>query len=246
LAIYTLIRQNPLKLQAIDDNQLFLIAWFLTNFALIYIPTDFQIHMLNGWQVPIAILAVQGLFRYIIPWISEYSETALRRVRGALPGPDGMRRAIAALFILVILPTNIYLWGWRFLDLKRHDYPYYLYKDETQAMNWMNGHGDPNQVVLSSLTTGQYVPMLTGMHAFLAHWAQTLDFYGKEQMVQDFFSANTSDAIRQSILRQYHVEYVLYGPAEKALGGYQPQDSSFLKPVYSSPQVVVYQVVIHH
>jgi hypothetical protein len=243
LALYTVIRQNPLNLKAMDDNQLFLVGWFLANFALIYIPTDFQIHMLNGWQVPIAILAVQGLFRYILPWATDRGKGIAQRLQRVAPGGGFWRRGLAVMFILLILPTNLYLWGWRFLDLKRHDYPYYLHKDEVQAMSWMSVHSDPNQVVLSSLTTGQYVPALTGMHAFLAHWAQTLDFYGKEQMVQEFFSANTSDAWRVQILRQYHVEYILYGPAEKVLGSYQPQTSAFLQPVFSSPNAVVYQVI---
>ncbi len=243
LALYTVIRQNPLNLKAMDDNQLFLVGWFLANFALIYIPTDFQIHMLNGWQIPIAILAVQGLYRYVLPWVAGRGKAIAQRLQWIAPGAEFWRQGLSALFILIILPTNLYLWGWRFLDLKRHDYPYYLYTDEVQAMSWISIHGDPNQVVLSSLTTGQYVPALTGMHAFLAHWAQTLDYYGKEQLVQEFYRSNTSDTWRIHILQQYHVEYVLYGPAEKALGDYQPQNSAFLHPVFSSSRVVVYQVM---
>ncbi len=63
LALYTAIRQNPLQLQGVSDNDLFVRGWFWISFVLVYLPVDYQIHMLNGWQVPIAILATRGDFR---------------------------------------------------------------------------------------------------------------------------------------------------------------------------------------
>ena len=51
------VKANPLRLRGLDNKELFLRGWFLANLVLIYVPVDFQIHMLNGWQVPIAILA---------------------------------------------------------------------------------------------------------------------------------------------------------------------------------------------
>ncbi len=235
LAIFTILRENPFRLRALDDNALFLKAWFLANFALIYIPTDYQIHMLNGWQVPIAILATQGLFRYGAPFA--------RRILGArLLHPRSVQNALAVVLILVILPTNIYLWVWRFVDLARHDYPYYLYDDEIAALAWLEDNAQSQDVVLSSLTVGQYVPALTGAHAFLAHWAQTLDFYGKSAMVEEFFAEDTEDAHRREILEKYSVDYVIYGPAEQALGLWEPEKSSFLVPTFSTFHVKVYTV----
>lgn len=240
LALYTALRNNPLKVANKDDKQLFLLAWFLFNFLLIYIPTDFQIHMLNGWQVPMAILATQGLFYYVAP-------RALKMARKVSPawkslGIDIARRGLAVIFLLAILPTNLYLWGWRFTDLSHHEYPYYLYKDEVSAMSWLAGHASPDQVVLSSLTTGQYIPALAGTHAFLAHWAQTLNYYGKENMVEEFFDDKTSDTRRLQILHEYQVSYVFYGPAEQYLGGYNPGNSSLFKIAFSSPRVKVFEV----
>jgi hypothetical protein len=238
LALYTVIRMNPLRLTRLDDRRLFLVAWFIANGLLIYIPTDFQIHMLNGWQVPIAILAVIGLFEYIFPWAAGLSS----RIQAFASNPEKLRGVLSALLIAVILPTNLYLFAWRFIDLKRHDYPYYLYKEEVQAFNWLDQEASDDQVILSSITTGQYIPMFTGSHAFLAHWAQTLDFYNKDRMVSEFFSGFTSDARRADILKQYGVSYVFYGPAERELGPYDPSASPLLEQVYSTPQVSVFAV----
>ncbi len=237
MALFTIVKRNPLRLKQFNDQDLFLLAWFLISFALIYVPTDYQIHMLNGWQVPMSILAVQGLYLYIIPWLQ--SLIARRRLDW-LPGTA--TRLAAAALVMIVLPTNIYLFTWRFTDLSKHDYPYYLYNDEISAMNWLEANAKPEDVVLSSLTTGQYIPALTGTNAFLAHWAQTLDFYGKSEMVQEFFDAGTSDTRRQQILLEYHVRYIFDGPAEQALGKYDLDHSSLVKTAYTTPMVKVYVV----
>jgi hypothetical protein len=235
LAVFTVIRDNPLRWQDFDNDQLFLRAWFLGNFLLIYIPTDYQIHMLNGWQIPIAILATQGLFRYILPSIENTFKS-----RYSISTPL-IQRGLVITLIVAILPTNLYLLTWRFVELARHDYPYYLYQDENSALQWLEANGRPDEVVLSSLTVGQYIPALTGLHAFLAHWAQTLDFYGKSAMVAEFFANETPDTRRQQILEQYSVDYVFYGPAERALGGYDPSQSPLFVELFSAPSTNIYR-----
>jgi hypothetical protein len=237
LAVFTFVRQNPLRLRGLDDNQLFLKAWFFFNFLLIYIPTDYQIHMLNGWQIPIAILATQGLFYYVIPFI----ERLTIQQRWHWSKEDIGRGAIIAT-MLIVLPTNIYLFAWRFIDLGRREYPYYLHQDELTALKWLENNAASDDVILSSLTIGQYIPALTGAHAFLAHWAQTVDFYHKTAMVEEFFAEDTTDIRHQQVLKQYQVDYIFYGPAEQAIGKYRLADADFLTLVASTSQVKVYAV----
>jgi hypothetical protein len=235
LALYTFVRKNPLELARADDNGLFLTAWFLTSFMLIYAPVDFQIHMINGWQVPIAILATQGLFDYVLPAIQ-------RLVHSPAWSVESLRRAAVIALVVIVLPTNLYLWTWRFVELRRHDYPYFLYNDEVAAFHWLEANAHPDDVVLSSITIGQYVPAMTGTHAFLAHWAQTVQYYDKTAMVNEFYAGGTDDARRAEILRQYRVKYVFYGPAEQALGSYDVGRSDLLQLAFSSPEANVYEV----
>ncbi|NMC78948.1 MAG: hypothetical protein GYA59_06280, partial [Chloroflexi bacterium] len=235
LSVYTVIRDNPLKLAKYNDNDLFLLAWFLVSFLLIYLPVDYQIHMLNGWQVPIALLATTGLFKYVLPFVKK-GLGRFAQAEGAL------QRGIAMAFILVIVPTNLYLLAWRFTELSRHDYPYYLYKDEVAAMQWLDAHSTGDDVVLSSLAVGQYLPAYSGERAFLAHWAQTLDYFQKEAMVESFYSEGTTDETRLGILKQFDVNYVFWGPAERSLGSYDLGEASFLSLVYSNDEVKLFQV----
>ena len=149
---------------------------------------------------------------------------------------------MVGLLFVIILPTNLYLWTWRFLDLSRHDAPYYLYVDEIKAMDWLSDQKQPDAVVLSSLTIGQYIPAMSGTHAYLAHWAQTLDFYTKSKNVDTFYSAKTTDQQRNEILTQGKVDYVFLGPSEKEMGMTSGSMMDSLQLVYSNNLVTIYQV----
>lgn len=221
----------------LDDRTLFICTWFGVGFLLNYIPTDFQVHMLNGWQVPMMILAIRGVRNTIAPAISEWA-VSRRRAWSS----ERVSQYLMILLLIAVLPTNLYLWSWRFVELGRHDYPYYLYRDEVEALNWLDQHADPADVVLSSITIGQYVPALSGNAAFLAHWAQTVDFYDKRERVERFFDAAVSDDERVDTLQTFDVSYVFYGPAERALGGYDPGRSPLFTEVFSSPRVKLYAV----
>ena len=61
-------------------------------------------------------------------------------------------------------------------------------------------------------------------------------------MVDEFFKASTDNQRRQEIIRQYGVDYVDIGPAERSLGSFAAGNSPFLRPVFTSAQVVVYAV----
>ncbi|MBI1878322.1 MAG: hypothetical protein HYR94_08875 [Chloroflexi bacterium] len=210
--------------------ELFIITWFIVGWMLAYIPTDYQVHMINSWQVPIGILATVALVKYIFPiFETKYS---YRSVQVAL---------ITGVVGFVML-TNIYLWLWRFVDLARYDYPYYLHKDEIMALEWLEANTEADSVILSSLTLGQFIPAFTNRPAFLAHWAQTVDFFGKSKMVEEFFAADSTDTQRQQTLEQYSVDYIIQGPVERSLGSYDLQTAPFLEQVYTSPEVEIYRV----
>lgn len=238
LALYTVLRENPFRLKGLSDGELFLRGWFWVSFLLVYLPVDYQIHLLNGWQVPFSILATIGLFRYVVPWLERQ---LAKRPRGFSLSAEGVRRLSAAGLIVLVLPTNLYLWTWRFIDLNRHTYPYYLYNEELAALQWLEQNVRPADVVFSSLTIGQYVPALTGAHAFLAHWAQTVNFYTRSQQVERFFRGELSPEEQKGVFESASVDYVFWGPAEREVGQ-APPGGEGVSPVYENPLVTIFKV----
>jgi len=221
------------------DRQLFVKGWFGVTLLLIYLPFRFRIMLLTGYQLPIAVLATWGLFDHVIPWVQERLESGRWRW---LLSQERLYRWVPALFLLAVLPTNLYLLAWRVVDLSRHDYPYYLYRDDVEALHWMEENTDSDDVVLSSFTIGHYIPGLAGNRAFLANAVMTMDSDRKQEMVEAFFNPATSDAEREAWLRQYGVRYVFYGPAERKIGTYDPAQSPLFAEAFSSGDVYIYAV----
>ena len=217
---------------------LLLRVWFFVNFFLAYIPTDFQIHMLNGWQVPIAILAIDGVFHNLVPYLTGYIQERWHNILSE----KQVAQSVGIVFVLLCVPTNLYLLTWRFAELERHNYPYYLYQDEIKALRWLDDHAESQDVVLASVQVGRFIPVFAGSHTFLGHWAQTVSLYDKRERVERFFDAEIDDTERLETLQTFQVDYVIYGPAERVLGRYDLSKSSLFSVVFSSPQVTVYHV----
>jgi len=149
---------------------------------------------------------------------------------------------VPALLLLAVFLTNLYLLAWRVIDLNRHEYPFYLYRDEVTAMRWLEEHTPPDEVVLSAFVVGHFIPGLTGDRAFLGNAVMTLDFNRKREMVKAFFDSATSDSERQALIHEYRIRYVFYGDAEQEIGTYDPETSSFLRPVHRNSRVTIYMV----
>lgn len=234
LIVAVLTFDGLVPLQQRGHRELFVKTWFIVSFFVGYLPTNYQVHLTNCWQVPVGILATTGLFSRIIPYLASLWKKRWDEER--------FRRASSVLFVLLVLPTSAYLLAWRIYDLNQHEYPYFLYRDDVAALSWLEGNAAPSDVVLSARTVGQYIPSLSGNKAFLAHWAQTVDFYEKTEMVERFFDAQTDDGYRLSIIREFDVRYVLRGETERALGRYDPNTSPYLVEVFSTPRAQVFQV----
>ena len=209
-------------------------VWAVGNFFLLYVPADFQIHMLNGWQIPLGLLAAESLFGRILP--------RLRRRGGVLAALVASDARVVALVLLLVLPTNLYLLGWRVLVLSRQEHDYFLYRDEVDAAAWLDAQSSESDVVLAALPLGQHLPWLSGTRAYLAHWAQTVDYYAKRDAVTQFFDAATPEDRRREILRGCQVRFVVHGRGERALGGLDPGALEYLELVHTVGETRVYRV----
>ncbi len=212
-------------LQSARDEEILVAVWFLAHFPLIYLPVNFQIHLLLGWQIPIAILAASALVRHIGPWVS-------RRVRV-------QPRQVIAMLLLLSVMTNVYLFAWRFVDLSRHEAPYFLTSDEAASLTWMGQNLTGSDVVLTDLNLGQFVPVWSDARTFLGHWANTLNFQQKQDDVATVMNPATSSQARQQIYTTNTVTYVVAEGDERSA----VERGDFLVPVQTFGQVTIFKVV---
>jgi hypothetical protein len=216
-----------------DGPVAFAAVWAIVALGLIYLPVVYQIKLLTAWQFPLAILAAHAWHGRVLPW------------RAALPGVVARflatpRRALAVL-VLLIVPTNAYLFAWRMIELRRHEGPYYLHQDELAALNWLASHTGPGDVVLARLEIGQFVPNYGGTRAFLAHWAMTDRFFQRRDEADRFFRAETPDAFRRALLDRDGVTLILRTPGGPGADAYDPQGSPLFEPVFVTRRAAIFR-----
>lgn len=224
-----LLAFRPHMLRSRDDAELLVAVWFLAHFVLAYLPLSFQIHLLLGWQVPIAILAARALLGTVWPWL-----------RGRRPR---LAPAAMALILGLCVVTNGYLLLWRFYDLSRHSQPYYLSQDEVAALRWLGAHTTGQDVVLGRLEINQHVPVWSDAHAYLAHWAGTLDYFTKRANADRAVDPATPDAERRAILDEHGVTYVIVREADSPREAFEAGIGPWLTPVFENESVSIYRVV---
>lgn len=227
--LLALLAFRPRMLRSRDDAELLVTVWFLAHFVLAYLPLSFQIHLLLGWQAPIAVLAARAIHQVLWPWL---------RTRA----PRLARPALAAILGLCVV-TNAYIFLWRFYDLARHSQPYYLSQDEVAALRWLGTHTSSQDVVLGVLEINQHVPVWSDARAYVAHWAGSLDFFTKRANAERVVNPATPRDERQALLDEFAVSYVIVreqdGPREALAASAGPE----LVPVYKNVTVTIYRVV---
>ncbi|GAB4112065.1 MAG: hypothetical protein Fur005_14250 [Roseiflexaceae bacterium] len=225
--ILALIAFRPKMLQSKSDAELFVASWFVAHFALVYIPTDFQIHMLLGWQVPIAVLAAIALSTIIAPWLHKRLKLS-----------PTLTSAAVGLIVLSTLATNAYLLGWRVLDMSRYENPYFLTSNEVAVLDWLEQNTTRNDVVMATLEIGQFVPMWSDSRAFVAHWANTLDYFRKVELARQVMDPAMPVAERDALLDQFAITYLIYEGSDPAVWAAAPRYSE----VFRSGDAVIYRV----
>jgi hypothetical protein len=224
-----------------ESERLFLVSWVLVVPPLLYLPFNLQRRLIEGFQIPLCILASLGLARYVLRAVtrSGLTRSLTRFQRYTQPK---LRRFVTTAIILLTIPSNLLLVATSLVQVSRPSSPIFHEGMELEAMDWLAAHTQPSDTVLSSHQIGNYIPARAGNRVFLGHGPETIHAEEKENIVRQFFQTQTNDAYRKEILNQYDIAYLFYGPAEKALGDFQPATSPYLEEVFTNGRHTIYEV----
>lgn len=212
------------------DLEVILFVWMFSGLFLLYSPLNIQRRFVEGLNIPIMILGSLGFLRVFLPVIkSKFKSKTIRPIA-------------IGLMIILISPTSFY-WLYKInanvspdIEVDDYEVPYYLDKDELEALYWLNENTKSEDVVLSDYGIGNYIPRMSGNSVFLGHWAQTINFEQRKKDVEQFYSG--SDDFRKNILDNHNINYVYYGIEEKELGSF---DQDFMDLVFQNEKVTIYQ-----
>jgi hypothetical protein len=211
-----------------------LLIWLAALPLLVYAPLDIQRRLAEGAWVVLVTLAMLSL--------SSAPDTNDAPAAPS-PSPSGSP-AWAALPLLLAFPSALLLVLGSCFGLRNPSPPLFLPVDQVRVFEWLQTHADPDTVALAAFETGNALPAWAPMRVVLGHGPESVYYAQAQSAVQTIFNAASSDMQRQSILRQYGVRYLLWGPDERKAGAWQPDQASYLYPVFQSGPYSLFQVVL--
>ncbi|MFB0534071.1 MAG: hypothetical protein ACETWR_03705, partial [Anaerolineae bacterium] len=119
----------------------FLLAWVMVNCLLLYAPFSLQRRLVTGLHIPLCVLAAMALSRYVLP------RFALAR-----------RIVILGAIIVLTMPSNLFVLMASMAGAAQQDSRLYLYRDEAEAMTWLQENAQPTDIVLASPEMGLFIP----------------------------------------------------------------------------------------
>jgi hypothetical protein len=195
------------------------VAWVLVVPFLLYIPFNLQRRMIAGAQIPLALLAATGLEAWL-----------------------GKKRLATVAYIAVASLSSLLLVAGSMASTKDRPAPIFHPAAEVATFLWLGAHAEADETALASFETGNALPAWTDLRVFAGHGPETLHCAEKERSLRSFFQPQTAEAWRESLLLQYGVDYVVYGPPEVALGNWDPASAPYLMAIYGAGGYTVYEV----
>ncbi len=194
-----------------DRALILIIAWLACGVVLPYLPLISQRRLMQGINIPIALLAAYALGEGLFP--------LLRFKRGW--GETGILALSAGVTFFMSLSVLMYLLL-SVAPLVEKLFPYYISLERAHAHEWLNKNTDRDDVVMCGYTSAMMIPGMAGNRVVLGHWAETINRVDKELEVNAFFDARTHPDVRDDIILRHKIKFVLYGGIEHSLEEHNP------------------------
>lgn len=212
--------------------------------VLLFLLTPFRLggkqsRTVAGLHVPLCVLAAVG-----VTWTPR-----LFRRRG---GGRGRERAWAA----AILGAGFVGFGCQGGDwIRREQLRLFSWKlpihfqppEVVEAFRRLDSEAFPSDVALGGTFTGGWAPALSPARSYWGHWHMTLEEHRKKAERDWFFCSPGEEAKKARFLRDRGIRWVLYWPWEWSDrtrwpgGARSPGSIPGLRPVYESPEIVLYR-----
>jgi hypothetical protein len=188
----------------------------------LYTPVPFQRRLAFGVQPVLAVLAAAGLAW----WAARLSRRARRRLELAV--------------VVLALPTALFLYvGVVYSALANTPLTVYVAtRAEWEAGEWLAARMAPDEIVLGAEKSGFWLAALIPGRVWLGHDGITYDVPGKRAVIDDVLRSTPAEAAR--ILADHDVNYLFYGPRERAAGMLGPAPG--LERVFETEGAEIYRV----
>jgi hypothetical protein len=198
------------------------VSWVALFPLLAYAPLDLQRRLTEGVWVAWVILALAAFGGL------------------AASGRVVWRRWAVAPMWLAFPSTALLLIG-GLLTASKPNMPLFRPQDEVAVFLFLQSRAEPGEVALTAYDSGNALPAWAPVKVVIGHGPESVALQTLSPQVAAFYAAETSDNLRLALIRQFNVRYVLWGPHERALGGWSPEQAAYLQQLYQSGEYHLYE-----
>ena len=233
----------PTLFRAPTPGRVLALVWVLSAMILMQLPFGTQRRFGTGLHAMLVLLAAPGavlVMRALHNW--------LRRGRRRFARP-----LVASVLIQALFGSTVYSYfvvlsfalapsvGFLAQQVAVPERSPYHPEAVTEVAAWLRMHASSDDLILGVDLTGNYLAGATPSRVYVGHWVATLDYGTKGQQANWFYSEPLDDA-RIGFLQAAGIDYVVFGPHERRLGG-SVREGSTLRRVYSGSGVDLFEVV---
>jgi len=196
-----------------------LLSWSVLFPLLVYAPYPLQRRLAEGYWlalVALALIALAGMPKRVSKWL------------------QGL--------LALALPTTLLLFVGGIQVARQPAKPIFRPTEEVAAFRFLAEETQGEAVVLASYETGNVLPAWAPVFVLIGHGPESVGLSDLGPRVERFYQADTSEEDRIALLDAYDVDYVFWGPAERALGEWNPNEDSDLQVVYEQDGYTIFAI----
>lgn len=223
------IFQKKLK----SDQNIFILTWWGVQWFLPFLPfLNYQRKMLQGFHFVMIILAIHGLF-----YLKEVFQRKVFFKKFLLRN----KFLLILLFILLFVFSDFYILMRDVNFYLSQSHYAFVKKEKIEAMRWIKQNIAEDNIIFSSYTNGNLIPVFALKPVYCGQWGLTASFQTKCFQTNQFFE-NYSDEAREAFLKINGIDYLFYGSEERQFKNFNPEAVDFLEKIYQNSEVAIYKV----
>jgi hypothetical protein len=228
-------------LRPLTPGRLLVVLWIVAAILLMQAPTGIQRRFGIGLHPMLALVASFAVYDLRRALLCLRSPLFVLRPLTTVAVGQALFGSSAYMYVVALTIALAPSMAWKpYPDAAGADRSSYQQADVHAAADWLAATAQPDDVVLASALTGNYLAGILPGRSYVGHWVATLD-YGAKKSRAEWFFAQPLDDERRAFLADAGIDYVVLGPAERLIGAESLNDPA-LTPVFTSRDALVYWV----
>jgi hypothetical protein len=202
------------------------VGWVLIFPLLAYAPLDLQRRLTEGVWLAWCVLALAAL------------EQPFGKPARVARQPLDIRFTP----LWLAFPSTLFLLLGGLLAVWYPTQPVFRAAAQVQVFDYLERNATSRAAVLGAFDTSNALPAWAPVRVLVGHGPESIHKPELEPQISAFYQSQTSDDQRRAFIDRFAIAYILWGPAERELGDWQPSSATYLTLVEEQGDYALYQV----